>query len=190
MRSSRWRPCPSPRGSRLGARSRDRPGGCRITSAESDLYGLRPRLATFTAMRPPGSSTLQHSAKTSRASRGTRDSWPESRVSPSSASYSLPAKYGGEVTTRAMQRSGKHVDLAAVRADQLVLDGTLLDRVVAFDQARGLEPVVEARSVVTPRASRLRTTRSVSATRRAAPSRFGHHLSPSGRLPFLAGDPG
>ena len=26
--------------------------------------------------------------------------------SPSSASYSLPAKYGGEVTTRAMHRSG------------------------------------------------------------------------------------
>ena len=35
-----------------------------MTSADSDRYGLRPRLATLTAMRPPGSSTRTHSAKT------------------------------------------------------------------------------------------------------------------------------
>ena len=28
-----------------------------MTSPASERYGLRPRLATFTAMRPPGSST-------------------------------------------------------------------------------------------------------------------------------------
>ena len=37
----------------------------RITSAERLRYGLRPRLATLTAMRPPGSSFRTHSAKTS-----------------------------------------------------------------------------------------------------------------------------
>ena len=36
-----------------------------VLGALSDRYGRRPRLATFTAMRPPGSSTRAHSANTS-----------------------------------------------------------------------------------------------------------------------------
>ena len=36
-----------------------------MTSADKLRYGLRPRLATFTAMRPPGSSLRTHSANTS-----------------------------------------------------------------------------------------------------------------------------
>ncbi len=71
------------------------------TSAARLRYGLRPRLATLTAIRPPGSSTRTHSANTS---------WSSSRYSryelgtpsrSSSSSYCLPAKYGGEVTTSA-----------------------------------------------------------------------------------------
>ncbi len=38
-----------------------------VTSPPSDRYGRRPRLATLTAMRPPGSSTRLHSSKTSRS---------------------------------------------------------------------------------------------------------------------------
>ena len=37
-----------------------------MTSADRLRYGLRPRLATLTAMRPPGSSLRTHSANTSR----------------------------------------------------------------------------------------------------------------------------
>ena len=37
----------------------------RITSADRLRYGLRPRLATLTAIRPPGSSLRTHSANTS-----------------------------------------------------------------------------------------------------------------------------
>ncbi len=36
-----------------------------MTSADNERYGLRPRLATFTAIRPPGSRVRTHSAKTS-----------------------------------------------------------------------------------------------------------------------------
>ena len=36
-----------------------------MTSADSDRYGRRPRFATLTAMRPPGSSVRAHSANTS-----------------------------------------------------------------------------------------------------------------------------
>ena len=52
----------SPRSSRPSS-------SCRMamTSADSDRYGLRPRLATLTAMRPPGSSTRLHSRNTSRS---------------------------------------------------------------------------------------------------------------------------
>ena len=77
-----------------------------MTSPASERYGLRPRLATFTATRPPGSSTRQHSAKTSRSisrySTYDAGTWP----SPMTASYSLPAKYGGDVTTSAIELSG------------------------------------------------------------------------------------
>ena len=38
-----------------------------VTSLASERYGLRPRFATFTAIRPPGSSTRTHSANTSRS---------------------------------------------------------------------------------------------------------------------------
>ena len=73
----------------------------RITSADRLRYGLRPRLATLTAMRPPGSSVRAHSANTSRrSSRYSKyDDGTPSRAS--SSSYSLPAKYGGDVTTSA-----------------------------------------------------------------------------------------
>ena len=49
-------------------RSSRRRSSCRmvVTSAASDRYGRRPRLATLTAMRPPGWSTRTHSANTSR----------------------------------------------------------------------------------------------------------------------------
>ena len=50
----------SPRSSRPRSCSR-----MRMTSADRLRYGLRPRLATLTAMRPPGSSLRTHSAKTS-----------------------------------------------------------------------------------------------------------------------------
>ena len=61
----------SPRGSRCRS-------SCRMvmTSAARLRYGLRPRLATFTAMRPPGSSTRLHSAKTSRQQREVLDVGP------------------------------------------------------------------------------------------------------------------
>ena len=39
-----------------------------MTSADRLRYGLRPRLATLTAMRPPGSSLRTHSANTSCSS--------------------------------------------------------------------------------------------------------------------------
>ena len=45
--------------------SRSRSWRMVMTSADSDRYGRRPRLATFTAIRPPGSSTRTHSVKTS-----------------------------------------------------------------------------------------------------------------------------
>ena len=41
----------------------------RVMSELNERYGLRPRFATFTAIRPPGSRTLQHSAKTSLSMR-------------------------------------------------------------------------------------------------------------------------
>ena len=47
-----------------------------MTSAARLRYGLRPRLATLTAMRPPGSSTRLHSAKTSRSKRQVLDVGP------------------------------------------------------------------------------------------------------------------
>ncbi|MEZ5250690.1 MAG: hypothetical protein R2713_16220 [Ilumatobacteraceae bacterium] len=53
----------------ISPRSSIRRSSCRmeVTSADNDRYGRRPRLATFTAMRPPGSSTRTHSANTSRS---------------------------------------------------------------------------------------------------------------------------
>src|SRR6187200_724055 len=76
------------------------------TSPANDRYGLRPKFATFTATRPPGSSTRQHSTNTSRSisrySTYDAGTWP----SPITASYSLPAKYGGDVTTSAIELSG------------------------------------------------------------------------------------
>ncbi len=90
----------SPRSSRPRSCSR-----MRITSADRLRYGLRPRLATLTAMRPPGSRVRTHSAKTAVSmSRYSRyDDGTPSRSS--SSSYCLPAKYGGEVTTRATEPS-------------------------------------------------------------------------------------
>ena len=38
-----------------------------MTSADRLRYGLRPRFATLTAIRPPGSMTRTHSANTSRS---------------------------------------------------------------------------------------------------------------------------
>ena len=74
-----------------------------MTSPASERYGRRPRFATFTAIRPPGSRTRTHSAKTSRSIvevvEVVAGMWP----SPSASSYSLPAKYGGEVTTSATE---------------------------------------------------------------------------------------
>ena len=44
------------------------PGGrIAVTSAASERYGFRPRFATLTAMRPPGSRQRTHSANTSRS---------------------------------------------------------------------------------------------------------------------------
>ena len=67
-----------------------------MTSAARLRYGLRPRLATLTAMRPPGSSTRTHSANTScSSSRYSRyELGTPSRSS--SSSYCLP----GEVRRR------------------------------------------------------------------------------------------
>jgi hypothetical protein len=59
----------------------------------------------LTAIRPPGSNFRAHSANTSRSmvrySRYVAGTWP----SPSASSYSLPAKYGGDVTINATERS-------------------------------------------------------------------------------------
>ena len=76
-----------------------------ITSAARLRYGLRPRLAMLTQIRPPGSSTRTQSAKTScRSSRYSRyELGTPSRSS--SSSYCLPAKYGGDVTTSATDPS-------------------------------------------------------------------------------------
>ena len=67
----------------------------RITSAERLLYGFRPRFATLIAIRPPGSSTRTHSAKTessmlrySKYVFGTRSSASAATAS----SYSFPTK--------------------------------------------------------------------------------------------------
>ena len=80
---------------------------CRMctTSDERLRYGLRPRLATLAAIRPPGSSTRTQSANTSASSsRYSRyELGMPSRSS--SSSYCLPAKYGGDVTTRATELS-------------------------------------------------------------------------------------
>ncbi len=78
-----------------------------MTSADRLRYGLRPRLATFTAIRPPGSSLRLHSEKTSRSSSrySMYDEGTPSRSS--SSSYFLPAKYGGDVTTRATELSSR-----------------------------------------------------------------------------------
>ena len=98
---------PSPFCHTSSPRSRS-PRSCsrmRITSADKLRYGLRPRLATLTAMRPPGSSLRTHSANTSVSiSRYSRyDDGTPSRSS--SSSYCLPAKYGGDVTTSATEPS-------------------------------------------------------------------------------------
>ena len=79
----------------------------RTTSPARERYGLRPRFATFTAMRPPGSSTRRHSANTSRSIARYSRYEPGTPPSPRAASYSLPAKYGGDVTTSATQPSGR-----------------------------------------------------------------------------------
>jgi len=87
-----------------------------ITSADSDRYGLRPRLATLTAMRPPGSSFATHSANTSSSSwrYSAYDAGMPSR--PSSSSYCLPAKYGGDVTTSATESDRtRSIDRASPR---------------------------------------------------------------------------
>jgi hypothetical protein len=78
----------------------------RMTSADRLRYGLRPRFATLTAMRPPGSSFRAHSANTavSRSRYSRYDDGTPSRSS--SSSYCLPAKYGGDVTTSATDASG------------------------------------------------------------------------------------
>ena len=82
-----------------------------MTSALRLRYGLRPRLATFTAIRPPGSSTRTHSANTDRSMSRNSRYVPGIRESGSSSpftasSYSLPTKYGGDVTTSATLLSG------------------------------------------------------------------------------------
>ena len=94
----------------------------RITSADRLRYGLRPRLATLTAMRPPGSSLRTHSAKTSVSiSRYSRyDDGTPSRSS--SSSYCLPAKYGGDVTTSATDPSAIAVHVAGVAAHERLRD--------------------------------------------------------------------
>ena len=91
-------------------RSSPKSSRIRITSAERLRYGLRPRLATLTAIRPPGSKTRTHSANTessmvrySKYVVGTRSSASAAIES----SYSLPTKYGGEVTTKATLESGR-----------------------------------------------------------------------------------
>lgn len=53
--------CASGAHGRSRERTEDAPRG-------AERYGLRPRLATLTAMRPPGSSTRTHSANASRSS--------------------------------------------------------------------------------------------------------------------------
>jgi hypothetical protein len=50
----------SPRG-----RRRNRSCKIHMTSPASERYGFRPRFATFTQIRPPGSSVRTHSANTS-----------------------------------------------------------------------------------------------------------------------------
>ena len=77
----------------------------RTTSPARERYGLRPRFATLTAMRPPGSSTRRHSANTSRSIARYSRYEPGTPPSPRAASYSLPAKYGGDVTTNATEQS-------------------------------------------------------------------------------------
>ena len=63
-----------------------------MTSAARLRYGLRPRLATLTAILPPGSSARRHSANTSVSmSRYSRyDAGTPSRSI--SSSYCFPAK--------------------------------------------------------------------------------------------------
>ena len=86
----------------------------RMMSADRLRYGLRPRLATLIAIRPPGSRTRRQLANTScsiwRYSRYVVGmAFPSRRVlgSPATAnSYSLPTKYGGDVTTSATLFSG------------------------------------------------------------------------------------
>ena len=107
-----------------------------MTSADSDRYGLRPRLATLMAMRPPGSSTRRHSANTSssiaRYSRYELGMPP----SPSAVSYALPAKYGGDVTTSATDGVRDRAQVATVAAEQLVDHRARVDDVVVGEHRR------------------------------------------------------
>ena len=75
-------------------RRSNRSRSCRIqvTSAARERNGLRPRFATFTAMRPPGSSVRTHSAKTSSSMARYSAYDAGTAPSPSAVSYAFPAK--------------------------------------------------------------------------------------------------
>ena len=89
--------------------------------------------------------------------------------SPSAASYSLPAKYGGEVTTRATQPSGRSSARASAQRERLADVDRPGERVVAGDLG-GPEPGVELGGVVA-----LPTAHAEPARGRTPPRRCGPH---------------
>ena len=136
-----------------------------MTSADSERYGLRPRLATLTAMRPPGSSFAHALGEHVVEQLEVLDVRAGTPPAPSSSSYCLPAKYGGDVTTRATESSGMS---SRSRMSPWMHGSSMSNRgatVVVVGELGRLEPGVEGRARRGPPACRRRssTCRSASA---------------------------
>ena len=162
-----------------------------MTSAARLRYGLRPRFATFTAMRPPGSSLRAHSANTSVSSwrYSTYELGTPSRSS--SSSYCLPAKYGGDVTTSATEPSTIASMCRASPLHERLVDLVRLDDRVVAGERRRLEALVERGRVVALAPAGAEVGRGRRPTPRAAArARFvGARGAPRGKRTRLAATP-
>ena len=102
---------------------------------------MRPRLATFTAIASTGLELVEALAEDVVQHPEVRvRSRPGHVPTPSTASYSLPAKYGGEVTTRATELSATFpytVHLPGVSDPDGVTGGRRGDLVVVGERAAG-----------------------------------------------------
>ena len=156
----------SPRSSRPRSCSR-----MRITSADRLRYGLRPRLATLTAMRPPGSSVRTHSANTvvsmSRYSRSD-----DGALAP----QLLLVLLAGEVRRRGHHQGhradGHRVHVPGIAVDKRLGNGCRRGDRVVGGHGGWREAVVERPGVVTlPGAdANVRRDRSVAGRHRLQPT--------------------